>query len=159
MKEEVLESFKEALRRENLKLTPQRKSIFTRIADSHEHWEVEDLIYEFRNENERISRATVYRTLDILVDYGFVRKVDFGEGRFRYEYIAEQGHHDHLICEQCGEIMEFLDEDLERRQRELCRERGFQPTKHVLQIYGICQKCREEEKDADTVQETAERHA
>ena len=157
MNRKILDSFKNALRRENLKLTPQRERIFNRIADSNEHWEVEDLIYEFREENDRISRATVYRTLDILVDYGFVRKVDFGEGRYRYEYVAGQGHHDHLICEECGEIMEFLDEKLEKRQRELCKEMGFQPSKHVLQIYGICSECRNRQTTSETVAESAER--
>mgnify|MGYP005840969343 CR=1 FL=1 len=141
MDQKLLHSFKDALRRENLKLTPQRTKIFSAIAESHEHWEVDDLMYQFRKEGERISRATIYRTLDILVDYGFVRKVDFGEGRFRYEYAAGQNHHDHLICEECGEIVEFLDEKIEKQQETLCEEFGFQPIKHVLQIYGLCSKC------------------
>jgi len=141
MEETILNSFKDALRRENLKLTPQRKQIFSAIADTDEHWEVDDIIYRFREDNQRISRATVYRTLDILVDYGFVRKVDFGEGRFRYEYAAGQDHHDHLICEDCGEIIEFLNEKIERQQVKICKDYSFQPTKHVLQIYGLCQDC------------------
>lgn len=143
MDEKLRNAFKEALRSENLKLTPQREKIFETIANTDEHWEVDDLTYRFHRENERISRATVYRTLDILVDYGFARKVDFGEGRYRYEYIAGQKHHDHLICEECGEIIEFVDDVIESRQENVCERFGFKPTKHIFQIYGLCSRCQE----------------
>ncbi len=150
MNEKLRDAFKDALRKENLKLTPQREKIFETIANTNEHWEVDDLTYLFHQEHERISRATVYRTLDILVDYGFMRKVDFGEGRYRYEYMAGQDHHDHMICEECGEIIEFVDDKIESRQDKVCEERGFQPTKHVLQIYGLCQECQiKRERDND----------
>jgi len=152
MKEEVFDSFKEALQSENLKLTPQRQKIFTAIADTNQHWEVDDLMFQFREENDRISRATIYRTLDILVDYGFVRKVDFGEGRCRYEYVRGKKYHDHMICEECGEVFEFMDENLRQHQDRICEIVGFQPSKHVVQIYGLCSKCKQqvecEEEDA-----------
>ncbi|HKJ70074.1 MAG TPA: Fur family transcriptional regulator [bacterium] len=144
MKEEVLDAFKTALRRENLKLTPQREKIFSAIADTNQHWEVDDLMFRFREENDRISRATIYRTLDILVDYGFVRKVDFGEGRSRYEYVRGKRYHDHMICEECGEVFEFMDENLRKHQDRICDIVGFQPSKHVVQIYGLCSKCQQE---------------
>lgn len=140
---EVLDSFKQALRSENLKLTPQRQKIFATIADTDQHWEVDDLMFRLREEHDRISRATIYRTLDILVDYGFVRKVDFGEGRSRYEYCRGKRYHDHMICEECGEIFEFMDENLRKHQDRICEIVGFKPSKHVVQIYGLCSKCQE----------------
>ena len=141
MSKQDFSSFKEALKRENLKLTPQRKKIFSAIAESDEHWEVDDLVYRFWENEDRISRATIYRTLDILVDYGFVRKVDFGEGRSRYEYAADKQYHDHMICEECGEIFEFTDENLRKHQERLCEIFDFKPSKHVVQIYGLCSEC------------------
>ncbi|MCF7805016.1 MAG: transcriptional repressor [Candidatus Marinimicrobia bacterium] len=149
MKTDELSTFKEALRKENLKMTPQRKRIFAAIADSDQHWEVDDLVYQFWQDDERISRATIYRTLDLLVDHGFVRKIDFGEGRSRYEYAADKKYHDHMICEECGEIFEFTDENLRKHQERLCEIFDFEPSKHVVQIYGLCSDCRSGRNDGE----------
>ena len=86
----------------------------------------------------KISRATVYRTLELLVKSGMVRRVHLGEDHYHYEHVRGDSHHDHLICTTCGGVIEFHDEELEQRQREICERRKFTPTFHNLQILGVC---------------------
>ena len=72
---------------------------------------------------------------------GFVRKMDVGDGRFRYENKLAQGHHDHMICVDCGRIIEFVDEKIEQRQLILCREHNFHLIRHIHQLFGLCEDC------------------
>ena len=87
--------------------------------------------------------ATVYRTLEVLVESGLVRAHDFGEGFKRYEPMPAQAHHEHLICERCGRVVEFANERLERMLPILADEHGFQHQRHRVEIYGVCRDCRQ----------------
>ena len=93
-------------------------------------------------EDARISRATVYRTLQWMVDAGMARKVDFGEGRFRFEHSYRHPRHFHLICKSCNRSSEFLSSDIEALIEEIAAARGFAARQSVLQIYGTCEQCR-----------------
>ena len=93
-------------------------------------------------EDARISRATVYRTLQWMVDAGVARKVDFGEGRFRFEHSYRHPRHFHLICKTCNRSSEFLSSDIEGLIEEIAAARGFAARQSVLQIYGTCEQCR-----------------
>jgi Fur family ferric uptake transcriptional regulator len=90
----------------------------------------------------RISRATVYRTLQWMVDAGIARKVDFGEGRFRFEHSYRHPRHFHLICKGCSRSFEFLSSDIESLLEEVAAARNFTPRQSVLQIHGTCESCR-----------------
>src|SRR5687767_6483244 len=90
----------------------------------------------------RISRATVYRTLQWMVDAGIARKVDFGEGRFRFEHSYRHPRHFHLICKACNRSFEFLSSDIEALVEEIAAARGFTARQSVVQIYGTCESCR-----------------
>ena len=94
------------------------------------------------SEDQRISRATVYRTLQWMVDAGIARKVDFGEGRFRFEHSYRQPRHFHLICKTCHRSFEFLSSDIEVLVEEVATARGFTASQSVVQIYGTCEECR-----------------
>ena len=95
-----------------------------------------------KEKNVKISRATVYRTLELLVKSGLVRRVHLGEDHYHYEHVKGDSHHDHLVCTTCGGVIEFLDEGLEKRALEICEKRKFKPTFHNLQILGVCDACR-----------------
>ena len=106
------------------------------------HLSADDLVDLIRQEDHRISRATVYRTLQWMVDAGIARKVDFGEGRFRFEHSYRQPRHFHLICKTCHRSFEFLSSDIEALLEEVAAARSFTASQSVVQIYGTCEECR-----------------
>jgi Fur family ferric uptake transcriptional regulator len=106
------------------------------------HLSADDLVDLIRREDNRISRATVYRTLQWMVDAGIARRVDFGEGRFRFEHSYRQPRHFHLICKTCHRSFEFLSSDIEALVEEVASARSFAATQSVVQIYGTCEECR-----------------
>ena len=110
---------------------------------THEgHLSADDLVDLIHREDARISRATVYRTLQWMVDAGIARKVDFGEGRFRFEHSYRHPRHFHLICKTCNRSSEFLSSDIEALIEEVAGARSFSARQSVLQIYGTCEACR-----------------
>jgi Fur family ferric uptake transcriptional regulator len=106
------------------------------------HLTADDLVDLIRREDQKISRATVYRTLQWMVDAGIARKVDFGEGRFRFEHSYRHPRHFHLICKSCNTSFEFLSSDIEALLEEVAAARNFAARQSVLQIYGTCESCR-----------------
>ena len=139
---EHINRFKQALRTGSLRLTSQRLAVLEDILVSEEHRECDDIFISLRERGIPVSRATIYRTLDILEKVGFVRKMDIGDGRFRYENKLARSHHDHLICLECGRIIEFVDRGIERQQERLSKEYDFQLIRHVHLLFGICRACR-----------------
>jgi Fur family ferric uptake transcriptional regulator len=105
------------------------------------HLSADDLVDLIKREDQRISRATVYRTLQWMVDAGIARKVDFGDGRFRFEHSYRHPRHFHLICKTCNRSYEFLSSDIESLVEEVAAARGFQARQSVVQIYGTCESC------------------
>jgi Fur family transcriptional regulator, ferric uptake regulator len=106
---------------------------------------VEGIRRELKQRGERVGLATVYRTLDLLVESGLVRAHQFGEGFKRYESVAADSDHEHLICERCGQVVEFAHERLERMLPVLADEHGFQHRRHRVDIFGVCRDCRQRE--------------
>ena len=106
------------------------------------HLSADDLVGVIRSEGHTISRATVYRTLQWMVDAGIARKVDFGEGRFRFEHSYRHPRHFHLICKSCNRSFEFLSSDIEALIEEVASARRFASRQSVVQIYGACEECR-----------------
>lgn len=134
-------AFLDFLGRRNLKLTRQRRAVVDEIFSDSGHFEAEELVERLKNNRERVSRATVYRTLELLRECQLVEKLDFGSPRSFYEYVSPGEHHDHLICNRCGNVIEFHNERLEAIQQEICANFGFQESHHSLRIFGLCAKC------------------
>ena len=124
------------------KRSSKREQIVGVFLRQEGHLSADDLVDLMRQEDRRISRATVYRTLQWMVDAGIARKVDFGEGRFRFEQGYRQPRHFHLICKTCNESFEFLSSDIEGLIEEISTARGFTTAQSVVQIYGQCEDCR-----------------
>ncbi len=139
-------TFGEYLKSKSLKITPQRELILEEVSSSHDHFEVDNLFVRLYGKNVHISRATVYRTLNLLVEGGFLREVISGERHSHYERILGHRHHDHLVCLGCGKIIEFSNVRIEDLQDEVCREHNFESHSHRLQINGFCRNCQIKKK-------------
>lgn len=137
-----LQLFRRYLREQGLPVTQQREAVADVIFNSPEHLSVEDIEVELRQRGERIGKATIYRTVEILVRSGLVEEHDFGEGFKRYEHLfGQQPVHEHLICTHCSKVVEFQSpEVLEVREAASARH-GFRPIRHRLEVYGLCAEC------------------
>tara|TARA_B100001123_G_scaffold437738_2_gene571114 strand:+ start:1106 stop:1537 length:432 start_codon:yes stop_codon:yes gene_type:complete len=134
-KEKYKQEFIEALKKESLKFTNQRLEIFNETVYGKKHRECEEILNSLKRKNIDVSRATVYRTLDILVKYNFVRKMDIGDGRIRYEGKVDHPHHDHMICVESGKIIEFVSDEIENIQEKVAEEHGYEIIKHIHQLF------------------------
>jgi Fur family ferric uptake transcriptional regulator len=135
-------AYVDSLRPAGSKRSSKRDRIVDVFLRQDGHISADDLVEIIRREDARISRATVYRTLQWMVEAGIARKVDFGEGRFRYEHSYRHPRHFHLICKSCSTSSEFLSSDIEALIEEVASARGFTPRQSVVQIYGTCEACR-----------------
>ena len=139
--QKVLSHFKNILRREGLKYTPQRVAVLEEVLKDQGHRECEDIYLALRQKGSHVSRATIYRTMDILVKNDFARKMEIGDGRARYESKVDSPHHDHIVCTSCGKIMEFVDQDVEDLQNKIAKRYHFKLQRHIHHLFGICKEC------------------
>lgn len=138
----LLERFRRFLRDQQLPVTRQRDQIASVVLGADGHLSVEEIERVLRERGVRVGTATVYRTLEVLVRAGVARAHNFGEGFKRYEPAPAQAHHEHLICERCGTVMEFANERLERMIPIIADEHQFQVRRHRVELYGLCKACR-----------------
>ena len=139
-----MQRFEQALRERNLKTTAQRDDIARAFFGAEGHLSIEELYTAVRKTNPRVGYATVYRTLKLLKECGLAAERHFDDGQARYEAVEdEEEHHDHIICERCGKIVEFNSAELERLQERIARFLGFVVSRHRMELYGICAECRE----------------
>ncbi len=131
----------DSLRPAGSKRSSKREFILNVFLRQEGHLSADDLVDLIRREDHRISRATVYRALQWMVEAGIARKVDFGEGRFRFEHSYRHPRHFHLICKTCNRSQEFLSSDIEALVEEVAAARHFAARQSVLQIYGECAEC------------------
>jgi Fur family ferric uptake transcriptional regulator len=134
--------FQDFLGTQGLRLTRERTALVREIFSIHYHFEADELLLKMKQKSVKISRATIYRTLELLVKSGMVRRVHLGEDHYHYEHVSGNSHHDHLICTTCGSVIEFHDPALEARTREICDKKKFTATFYNLQVLGICDSCR-----------------
>ncbi|MDQ1263640.1 MAG: Fur family transcriptional regulator, ferric uptake regulator [Campylobacterota bacterium] len=139
---QLLNDFKALLKKNNLKFTIQREVILETLYNSDEHLTPESLhnLIQAKFPNLNTGIATVYRTLSLLEESEIVTSLSFGAQGKKYELGAKH-HHDHLICTSCGSITEFVDEQIEDRQKKIADALGFKMQDHSMQIYGICKNC------------------
>ncbi len=140
--EELLLEFRTILKSNKLKFTSQREAILQTLCRHPQHFTSESLYLLVKKNYPKlnIGIATVYRTLSLLEENGLVSSISLGVQGKKFE-IANKPHHDHLICEGCGEIIEFENPKIEKLQEEVAKENGFLLTNHLMQLYGLCQKC------------------
>lgn len=134
------------LRNRNLRLTRQREIIASRVFSQTEHFDAESLLAAVRGQDRSVSRATVYRTLALLVESRMVEEKDFGKGYRLYEQVTSQPHHEHLVCTKTGTVIEFKDEAIERMLERIARRYHFRMTGHSITIYGISKEAQDQEE-------------
>jgi len=137
------EHFGRFLAGKGLRYTSERRAVVDAVFEKHRHFEADDLLLWARAKESRVSRATIYRTLELLVNSGLVRQMTFGDKTAQhYEQVLGIPHHDHLICLACGRVQEVFSADLEREQDALCERHGFEVHHHNLEVFGLCRRCR-----------------
>ena len=136
------EAFKDFLKTKNLQQTAQRDLIVAEFVKAGRHVSVEELYVLVRKKETSIGQTTIFRTLKLLIEAKIANPVNFGDKTIRYELNYRTKHHDHLVCTQCGIVIEVLDNKLEEIQDRLCKNYNFTPIRHRLEIFGLCKKCR-----------------
>ena len=134
----VLDDFKEFLKQKKLKLTPERKIIIEALLKRTDHFDAEQLAADLQKQGCKASRATVYRSLELIEERGFIERVSLGSRNRVYETVVGRRRHNHLKCTVCGKVIEFYDEELTNHLKRICAEQGFASTRHSLQMYGVC---------------------
>ena len=150
------EEFLHYLRDNGHRVTSERLRLFDEIFSQHGHIDAEQLLESLQEREVKISRATVYRNLDLLVECGLVRRHRLGRRRYLYEHVHPGQHHDHLVCTECGRVVEFVSPGISALQVEICRAHGFEPSRHQLQIFGVCTRCTQESRQESTLDDRAD---
>ncbi len=142
------EVFSEHIQKAGLRHTAQRDLILDIFLQTEEHLSSEDLYWLVHKQDSSVGHTTVYRTLKLLTDAGLAREVRFGDGKTYYEHHYNHEHHDHMICTECGRVVEFFSPEIEALQDSVAAEYGFKLTHHSMRILGLCEDC--QKKDAET---------
>ena len=142
--EEIIDELKKIVKQKGLKYTEQREIVLSVLLYAKDHLTAEEVYNEIKKEHpeSNIGIATVYRALSFLEEIDLIASITFGTDGKKYESNAKS-HHDHLICTDCGKIIEFIDEEIEKRQDKIAKKNKFKITSHSMQLYGTCETCQE----------------
>jgi Fur family ferric uptake transcriptional regulator len=138
----LLEAFRRHLSDHNFPATRQRLAVAEVVFFAGDHLSAEDVARRVER-GKTVGTATVYRTLDLLVQSGLVAERDFGEGFKRYEAVPPGQTHEHCVCSSCGKVIEFSNDRLERMIGLLAEEVAFRPHHHRLEVFGLCRECQQ----------------
>ena len=139
---EEIDVLEEYISENNLKITKQRRIVLKIFLECKNHVSVEELYNIVLKTEPKIGLATVYRTLALLTKSGLALEMDFGDGQKRYESSYMSVHHDHMVCTECGKILEFNHPLIEKYQEEVAKQKNFKITSHKLDLFGLCQDCK-----------------
>jgi len=140
------EVFRQYLKDNGLRNTRQREDILGTFLKTDRHVTVGELCELVREKYPKIGLATIYRTMGVIADAGLARAVDFGEGMVRFEHGYKHEHHDHLVCADCGRLIEVRSPEIEKLQADLAKRHGFEVEWHRLEIFGTCRQCRTKQR-------------
>src|SRR4026209_2302765 len=146
---EEQEVFLKHIQKHGMKRTSQRDLILEVFLRTEDHLSNEDLYRLVKQEDPTVGQTTVYRTLKILTEAGLAREVRFGDGRTHYEHNYKHQHHDHMICSECGKIIEFYSAELEALQDKMAARHGFEITQHHLRMIGVCADCQRAQQHSE----------
>lgn len=140
--EEIIEELRKIVKQKGLKYTEQREIILSVLLQADDHLTAEEIYNQIKKDypKSNVGIATVYRALGFLEEIELIASLNFGTDGKKYESNAKS-HHDHLICTECGVIVEFVDDEIEKRQEKIAKANKFKITDHSMQLYGICESC------------------
>ncbi len=134
--------FEDFLRSKSLRFTSERKQILEAVFSMHEHFEVDELLIKIRQSHrKRVSKATIYRSLPLLVESGLIREVIFTDKHTHYEHVFGHVEHEHIVCVKCKKIVEFQDQKIQEILLEVAKRHNFLKLRHKLEIDGLCAEC------------------
>ena len=133
--------FLEHIQKAGLRKTAQRELILVTFLRTEDHLTSEDLYWLVNKQDPTVGHTTVYRTLKLLTEAGLAREVRFGDNKTYYEHHFKHEHHDHMICTECGKVIEFFSADIETLQDEVADKYGFRLSHHSLRMWGVCGDC------------------
>lgn len=142
-----IESFVDLLREHGHRVTPERTRLFREVYAQHGHLDADALLRSMKEKGLKISRATLYRNLELMADLGFVRKNRLGGNRYLFEHVHAGQKHDHIVCTVCGRVVEFVSPGIVAMQREIARAHGFAAERPTLQILSQCEHCASPDED------------
>jgi Fur family ferric uptake transcriptional regulator len=142
--------FLDHIQASGLRRTAQRDLILMVFLSTEEHLTSEDLHNIVHKKDSSIGLTTVYRTLKLLTEAGLAREVRFGDNKTYYEHHHNHEHHDHMICTECGKVIEFFSPDIEDLQDQMADNFGFKPTHHSLRMWGVCSVCQQLKMESPT---------
>jgi Fur family ferric uptake transcriptional regulator len=138
---DAIQKFREYIKEKGLRNTPEREAIIDEIFSIHDHFDVDELFLRLRNKKKRVSKASLYRTIPLLIDSGLIKEVYFEDGHLHYEHIYGRTHHCHLRCISCGRIIEFADDEIGAIQSRIGEKYDFEIASHRFELLGYCSQC------------------
>ena len=136
-----IELFKNYLNEKGLRNTPTREIIVSEVFATHDHFDVDTLYLHLRNKKKNISKASIYRTIPLLIESGLIKEVFFEDGHMHYEHIHGHDHHCHFRCLDCRKIIEFKEDEIIDIKKKFSKRIEFEVTGHKLELFGYCKKC------------------
>ena len=138
---DAIRKFRAYIKEKGLRNTPERETIIEEIFAIHDHFDVDELFLRLRNKKKLISKASLYRTIPLLIESGLIKEVYFEDGHLHYEHIYGLKHHCHLRCISCGRIIEFANDKVAKIQHGIGKQYGFVITAHRFELQGYCPQC------------------
>lgn len=141
-RDDIIEELKKIVKQKGLKYTEQREIVLSILLQADEHLTAEEVYNQIKKDfpDSNVGIATVYRALSFLEEVELIASINFGTDGKKYESNTKS-HHDHLICTDCGKIVEFFDDEIEKRQEKIAKVNKFKITDHSMQLYGLCENC------------------
>ncbi len=139
--DEAQAAFRRYLRNHGVKYTRTRAVILDSVLEFRDHFEAEQVIHLLRESDRKVSKATIYRTLPLLVECGILKEVRFDEKRAYYEFAFGEAPHDHMVCRRCGRIVEFASDEVVALRAKIGQRHHFHVTSHRFQLSGLCWEC------------------
>ena len=138
--------FVEIIKQRGARVTRTRRTVFQHALERRDHFRADELAAELASGPQRVSRGTIYRTLTLMEEAGFVRPIRDSDVHCHYERSYGHRHHEHMVCDQCGSFIEFRAPEIAQAIHKHCRKQRFQQRQHRVVIFGVCQKCAKQQK-------------